>query len=193
MIRLVLVAAAVLVSAQEKPKPPSYHVVITAKTGFMAPKKAGELAARLKAIAVYAKQTSRAPVPEDTSGLELWSFEIAGDSKFDLSILQRAFADIQCRKWVLSFTGTATQDPQSKIIFVTSFGGKVKAKLMNRPKKDSTPDQEVADEVGKVSKKIADGKLHFTVSGEIFSHGGTLALLLESFSEAAPPPEEPKK
>ena len=189
-----LLAGALLIGAQDKkrPPPPPFTVTLLAKTKFMAAKKNGELQARIGQIDVYAKLISRTPVPEDSAGWELYTFQIGGDSKFDISIIQRAFHDVQCKKWELSITGTATQDAQSKIIFVTSYGGKVKVKLMNRPKKDSAPGAEVPDEVGKVSEKIADGKMYFTVTGEIFSHGGTLAILLSDFKEASPPPPEPK-
>jgi len=198
MIRLMMcaaiLAAAVPLPSQEKPKYPPYTVTVKAKTKFMAWKKANEFQARLKQISVYATQAGRAPVADDNAGWELWTFEIAGESKFDISIIQRAFGDIQCGRWELAITGTAEQDPKTKIIFVTSHGGKVKVKLMNPRKNESDPGKEVEDEVGKVSEKIAEGKLHFTVRGEIFSHGGTLAILLSGFSLAGPPPpEEPKK
>lgn len=189
----VVLAGALPQAAQEKPHYPPFTVVVTAKTGFMAFKKANEFQARLRQINVYAKQISREPITEDKAGWERWTFQIDGNSKFDISIVQRAFADIQCRKWELAITGTAVQDPQTKIIFVTSYGGKVKVKLMNRPKKDSAPDEEVPDVVAKVSEKIAEGKMHFTVRGEIFSHGGTLAILISEFGVAAPPPPPEKK
>jgi hypothetical protein len=47
--------------------------------------------------------------------------------------------------------------------------------------------EEVADTVGKVSAAMEKGKTHFRVGGEIFSHGGTLAIHLESFAELSPP------
>jgi hypothetical protein len=196
MIRWMACAAilgAAVQAQQEKPKHPPYTVTVTAKTKHTAWKKMQEFQARLKQINVYAKQVNHEGVAGDNAGWERWTFEIAGESKFDVSILQRAFGDIQCKKWELSITGTASQDPQSKIIFVTSYGGKVKVKLMNRPKKDSNPGEEVVDEVGKVSEKIAEGRQHFTVRGEIYSHGGTLAILLSEFQPAPPPPPVEKK
>lgn len=188
-----ILAASVPVQSQEKPKYPPYTVVIRAKTKFMAYKKSSEFLARLKQIAVYAKQTGKQEVPGDNAGWEIWSFQIAGENKFDISIITRAFADIQCGKFELAITGTAEQDPKSKNIFVTSYGGKVKVKLMNPRKNENAPDQEVEDRVGKVSEQIAEGKQHFTVRGEIFSHGGTLSILLSEFTVAAPPPPDEKK
>jgi len=200
VIRLAIglaVLAGGLPRAQEenRPKLPPYRVAIKAKTKFLPFKKAGEFQERLKQISVYARQSGREAVPGDNAGWEIWRFEISGESKFDISIITRAFGDVQCGRYELTITGTAEQDPKSKIIFVTSYGGKVKVKLMNPRKNESNPDQEVPDEVGKVSGKMAEGKVYFTVRGEIFSHGGTLAILLASSEEASPPPpsKEDKK
>jgi hypothetical protein len=186
----IVLALPLLAAAQDKPKPqyPPYTVVVLAKVRFMAPKKAGELQARLDQIKAYARQVSREPVPEDNAGWEQFTFRIWGDSKFDVSILQRAFADVQCKSWELGITGTAVQDPQTKIIVVTSHGGKVKVKLMNRPKKG--PNDVVDDRVAKVGEAMDTGRKYFTVQGEIYSHGGTLAILLSDFKDAGPPPEE---
>jgi hypothetical protein len=93
-------------------------------------------------------------------------------------------------------TGTLSQEAQTKKLFITSFSGKTKVKLMNRPKGSfDDPDKKVEDTVGKLADLLAEGKLHFTVSGDIFSHGGTLAVLVETYEEAdpPPPPKEDKK
>lgn len=174
---------------EEKPKAhyPPYVVTVTAKTKFAGVDKMQALQKRLKDISVYATQVSRQPL-NDNAGWEKWTFEISSENKLDSTLIARAFAGLfQCKRYDVRITGTATQDPQSKIIHLTAFGDKVKAKLMNRPKDASSPDQQAEDVVSQVSEAIAKGKKHFMVEGELYSHGGALAILVESFSPTSPP------
>ena len=174
---------------EQKPKVngPPYVVTVTAKTKFAGRDKLQTFEKRLKDISVYARQVYRQPLGGN-AGWEEWTFEISPENKLDSTIIARAYAGLfQTKRFDLRISGTATQDPQSKVIHIVAFGDKVKAKLMNRPRDPSTPDQQVDDVVGAVSEAIAKGKKYFTVEGELYSHGGALAVLLVSFSPTAPP------
>jgi hypothetical protein len=190
-----LACAAILAAAQgqaeEKPHYPPFTLVITAKTGKLVPGDIAPLLNAIKAMKGYAEQISRQRVAGDW--MEAWTFEIAGDRKFDPGLFMNAFARYNAIKYHLTLTGTLSQEAQTKKLFITSFSGKSKVKLMNRPKGQfDDPDKKTEDTVGKLAALFSDGKLHYTVSGEIFNHGGTLAIILASYEEASPPPPKPK-
>jgi len=175
---------------QEKPVYPPFIVVITAKTGRLVKGDLDPLLNAIKGMKGYAEQKSRGPSPIPGEWLEDWTFEIPGDKKFDPTPLWNAFIRYNARKYHLTMTGTLSQEAVTKKLFITSFTGKSKVKLMNKPKDVFDKEGKTEDIVAKLTEKhTVDGKLHFTVKGEIFSHGGTLSVLLESFEEAAPPPK----
>jgi len=196
MMRLVLVVSAVAAAiqsgqAEEKPAYPPFTVVITAKTGKLVPGDIAPLLNAIKAMKGYAEQISRQKVPGDW--LEDWTFAIPGDKKFDPTPFMNAFSRFNASRFYLTLTGTLSQEAQTKKLFITSFSGKSKVKLMNRPKGQfDDPDKKTEDIVGKLAELFAGGKLHYTVSGDIFNHGGALAILLASYEEASPPPPPPK-
>jgi hypothetical protein len=194
MIRLAFVVAALAAPIQsgkteEKPVYPPFTVVITAKTGNLVPGDLQALLKSIKSLKGYAEQKTRMPAPGG-EWLEAWTFEIPGDKKFDPTPLWNIFISYNARKYRLTLTGTLSQEAQTKKLFITSYTGKSKVKLMNRPKGQfDDPDKKSENTVGKLTEQFDAGKLHFTVSGEIFSHGGTLAILLETYEKAAPPPK----
>jgi len=184
-------AAAQFQEPQEKPRYPPFIVVITAKTGKLVP---GDLQPLLNAIKQmmkgYAEQTGQVKVPGEW--MEAWTFQIPGEKKFDPTPFYAAFAGRpNASKYYVTMTGTLSQEAQTKRLFITSYSGKSKVKLMNRPKdvfdKEERKDEDI---VGKLVKTMSEGKLHFTVDGDIFNHGGALAILLDTFKEAEPPPEK---
>jgi len=195
MISLAIGLAAVATALQagkpqEKPVYPPFTVVITAKTGRLVPGDLQPLLNAIKAMKGYAEQKSRVPAPGDAEFREEWTFEIPGDKKFDPTPLWTAFIRYNASKYYLTLSGTLSQEAVTKKLFITSFAGKSKVKLMNRPKDMFDKEGKTEDVVGKLTERMTvDGKLHFKVSGEIFSHGGTLSILLESFEEATPPPK----
>ena len=201
MIHLVIGIAVLAVATQtgaqeEKPKPklPPFRVVITAKSQGVPERERLAFEKELKQLKGYAEQISRIPVPNDPEMYEEWTFEIPGEAKFDPTPLWRAFINIKCRKYHLTLTGTLSQEAQTKKLFITSYSEKTKVKLMNKPKDVFDKEGKSEDKVAKLTERMTvDGKVHFTVKGEIFSHGGTLALLLESFEAAKPPPPKPKE
>lgn len=192
-MRLALVVSALAAAIQsgkteEKTVYPPFTVVITAKTGNLVPGDLQPLLSAIKALKGYAEQKTRQPAGGE--GLEAWTFEIPGDKKFDPTPLWNAFIRYNARKYHLTLTGTLSQEAQTRKLFITTFTGKSKVKLMNRPKGSfEDPDKKAQDMVGKLTESFDAGKLHFTVSGEIFSHGGTLSILLETYEKAAPPPK----
>ena len=182
---------------EEPPDLPPFTVVITAKTGKLVPGDLAPLVNAIKQLSGTVKQISR---QRSSSNLEAWyedwKFEIPGDKKFDPTPLWNAFVRFNASRYHLTMTGTLSLEAQTKKLFITSFSGKTKVKLMNRPKGSfDDPDRKVEDTVGKLAELLGGGKLYFTVSGDIFSHGGTLAVLVETFEEAdpPPPPKEEKK
>jgi len=197
MMRLALVVSAVAAAiqsgkAEEKPKLPPFTVVITALTAGVADKEMQAFKKGLEGLKGYADLVSRIPSPPQPKGenFEDWTFRIPGELKFDPTPLWQAFINVRCRKYRLTLTGALSQEAQTKKLFITSYSGKSKVKLMNRPKNSfDDPDAKPADHVAKLSGLLEEGKLHFTVTGEIFSHGGTLAVLVESYEKAAPPPK----
>lgn len=169
-------------------------MVVTAKTGKLVPGDLAPLINAIKRMQGYAVQKSREKVIGDPDWHEEWTFEIPGDKKFDPNLFRDAFIRFNPRRFYLTMTGTLSQEAQTKKLFITSFTGKSKVKLMNRPKSDfDKSDRKAEDNVGQLTKLFEEGKLHYTVSGDIFSHGGTLAILLENYTEAGPPPEKPKE
>jgi hypothetical protein len=193
VMALMLPAAASFVQEPKESPAPPFLVDITCRTQGLDPEVVKAFRERIKQISVYAKEINPGAKRTDKEGNELWSFEVAGESKFDPTLFQRAFTDIPCKKFQLTFTGTATQDPQTKVIFVTSAKGTAKVKLMNARRDAFKPEEEVDDIVSRVSASITKGHKEFTVKGEIFSHGGTLAVLLESFSPGAALVEDKEK
>ncbi len=201
MNRLVACAAVLAAGLQsskqeEKPELPPFTVVITAKTGKLVPGDLQPLINAIKALKGYAEQVSRQKVSGDPEWLENWTFEIPGDKKFDPTPLWTAFSRYNARKYYLTMTGTLSQEAVTKKLFITSYSGKSKVKLMNRPKgMFDDPDKKVEDTIGKLAEFLAAGKLHYTVSGEIYNHGGALAILLDTYTEAdtPPPPSKPKE
>ncbi len=179
---------------EEKPKLPPFTVVITAKIAGTPEVERQAFERGLKELRGYAKQIARMPIRDDKGMYEQFTFEIAGELKFDPTPLWRAFVNVKCRKYELTLTGTLSQEAQTKKLFITSYSGKTKVKLMNRPKGAfDDPDAKVEDVVGKLAERMtAKGKLHYTVTGELFNSGGALALLLETYDEAPPPPPPPK-
>jgi len=199
-MRLALVVSAVAAAiqsgkAEEKPKLPPFTVVITALTAGVADKEMQAFKKGLEGLKGYAELISRNPSPQQTreENFEDWTFRIPGELKFDPTPLWQAFINVRCRKYRLTLTGALSQEAQTKKLFITSFSGKSKVKLMNRPKGQfDDPDKKTEDIVGKLAELFAGGKLHYTVSGDIFNHGGALAILLASYEEASPPPPPPK-
>jgi hypothetical protein len=184
-------AAAQSKEPQEKPKYPPFIVVITAKTGKLVPGDLQPLLNSIKQMKGHAEQTGRVKVPGEW--MEAWTFQIPGEKKFDPSPFYAAFAGrFNASKYYLTMTGTLSQEAQTRRLFITSYSGKSKVKLMNRPKdvfdKEERKDEDI---VGKLVEIMSEGKLHFTVDGDIFNHGGALAILLDTFKEAEPPPEKP--
>lgn len=196
-IGLAAFAAALQTGAQDekqKPKLPPFKVVITAKTGGVPERERAAFEQGLKQLKGYAEQKSRRPVPNDPELYEEWTFEIPGEKKFDPTPLWQVFINIKCRKYELTLTGTLSQEAQTKKLFITSYSEKTKVKLMNKPKGVFDKEGKTEDTVGKLAELMTvEGKLHFTVKGELFSHGGTLSILLESFEAAKPPPPKPKE
>ena len=195
MIRLI-VGAAILATVQaqseDKPNYPPFTLVVTAQTGKLVAGDLQPLLNSIKRMEGYAKQTSRVKVGGDW--MEAWTFEIVGDKKFDPSLFWSAFAGrFNATKYYLTMTGTLSQEAQTKKLFITSYSGKSKVKLMNRPKGSfDDPDKKSEDMVAKLAEQFAGGKLYYTVSGDIFNHGGTLAIILASYEEAPAPPPPPK-
>jgi hypothetical protein len=196
VIRTALLAAVLLAPAQDEPKLPPFRVVIQAKTGKLVP---GDLQPLLLAIARLkgtVEQVGRERVPGDVEWFEAWTFQIPGEKKFDPTPLWTAFSRYNARKYHLEMTGTLSLEAQTKKLFITSYSGKSKVKLMNRPKDmfdKEEKDKKAEDNVAKLAGLLEEGKPHFTVRGDIFNHGGALAILLESFEEAAPPPPPKEK
>ncbi len=177
---------------QEKPSYPPFIVAITAQTGKLVKGDLQPLLNSIKGMRGYAEQKSRVKAPGEW--MEKWTFEVYGDKKFDPTPFWTAFAGrYNAIRHHLTMTGTLSQEEQTKKLFIHSFSGKSKVKLMNRPKDPFDKEGKVEDIVGKLAEVLKSGKLHFTVSGEIFSHGGTLAILLETYEEAEPPPPPPPK
>jgi len=196
MARLAMVLAVLSTAAaqskepQEKPNYPPFIVVVTAKTGKLVPGDLAPLLNAIKQMKGYAEQKSRVKVPGEW--MEAWTFQVPGDKKFDPSPFYAAFAGRpNATKYYLTMTGTLSQEAQTKKLFITSYSGKSKVKLMNRPKdvfdKEERKDEDI---VGKLAQTLGDGKLHYTVEGDIYNHGGTLAVLLDTYKEAEPPPEK---
>jgi len=182
-------------AAQEQEKLPTYRVIVTAKTRFAGWKDSfAEFKERVKKIMPFATLVGREEAPNDTAGWERWTFELAGESKLDVTLFPRVFGDMKVSKYELAVSGTATQDPKTRIVFLASFGGRVKVKIMNRPKREGST-EEPEDRVAQLAEKMTAGQGHFRVQGEIYSHGGTLAILLDRFETVIPPklPEEKKK
>jgi hypothetical protein len=179
---IVLLALPAGASFAQEAKAPPFEVTVWCRTLGLDPEAVKAFHERVRQIAEYAKETGRGTKRGDKEGWQQWSFEVAGESKFDPGLFQRAFAGVPTKKYELAFTGTAAQDPQTKVIFLTSAKGTAKVKLMNGRRDPFKPEQEVEDIVSRVSAAIAKGRKEFSVKGEIFNHGGTLALLLESFS-----------
>jgi len=171
---------------EQKPQHPPYVVTVTAKTKFARWKETyAEFKDRVKKAMPLAQLIGREAVPNDNAGWERWRFEVSADSKLDIGLFPRVFGDMKVGKMELAIQGEAVVDMKTKIIMLTSFGEKVKVKLMNRPKKDvnDVPENQVA----KILEEITGGKKHFSVSGEVFSHGGQLAIFLDTFNAVSPP------
>jgi hypothetical protein len=198
MMRLALllsVAGSLLQSQSEEPKLPPFTVVVTAQTGKLVPGDLAPLTNAIKRMKGYAELKSREKIIGDKDWSEEWTFEIPGEKKFDPTPLWNAFMGRpNAKRMVLTMTGTLSQEATTKKLFITSYSGKSKVKLMNKPKSDFDKSEgKVEDNVGKLTKLFDEGKLHYTVTGDIFSHGGTLAILLETFSDAPPPPPKPEE
>lgn len=189
--RLACLALLAALQAEEpkKSKHPPCVVIVTAKTRFARWKESyQEFKDRVRKVMPHAELYSREQVPNDNAGWERWRFHVSADSKLDITLFPRIFGDMKVGRYELEITGTVTQDPQTKAIFLTSYGGKVKVKLMNRPKKVG---EEAEDKVAKVLEAMNSGdKPYFTLRGEVFSHGGTFAILVETFQAAKPPVDE---
>ncbi len=199
MVRLMAWAAVLAATFQsgqeeEQPKFPPFKVVILAKTKGTPDRGMLAFEEGLKVLKGYATLISRVPLLDDPEdGWEYWTWHIAGEKKFDPTPLWRAFINVKVRTYVLTVRGTLSQEAQTKKLFITSYSGKTKVKLMNRPKDVfDDPAKKVDDVVGRLSEQFSRGKLHFDVTGEIFSSGGTLAILLKYFHKAAPPPTPPE-
>jgi hypothetical protein len=192
---LALLGAAVA-PFQESPDKPSYPpaiLVVTAQTGKLVPGDLQPLLNAIKRMQGFARQTGRVKVPGEW--MENWTFEISGDKKFDPTPFWGAFAGrFNATKYHLTMTGTLSQEEKTQKLFITTFSGKSKVKLMNRPKNVFDKGEAKAeDKVGQLAGLLKEGKLHFTVAGEIFNHGGTLAILLETYDEAPAPPPRSKE
>jgi hypothetical protein len=194
MSRLALCVAA-LAAVQsgkepEKPKLPPFIVVITAKTAGVPPREMEAFLQGLKELKGYAEQRSRAPVGDRTEGWEEWTWVIPGEKKFDPTPLWRAFINVRTKKYQLEVTGVLSLELPAKKLFITSQGDKAKVRLMNRPKNAlDDPDIKVEDRVAKLIEHFEAGKLHFKVTGEIFSRGGSLAILMSEYVQVSPPPK----
>jgi len=189
MIRMMawaaILAAALPQSDEEKPRHPPYTVFVTAKTKRGWRETYLQFQERVKKTMPEAKLIGREVSPDDQAGWEVWLFEMTAESKLDLAVFPRLFGEGRMGKIELEITGLAERDPKTKIIWVTARGDKVKVKLMNRPKKD--PNEIVEDKVGQVAATMAEGKAYFIVRGEIFTHGATQGILLESFRSVEGP------
>ncbi|HZN61711.1 MAG TPA: hypothetical protein VFC90_04840 [Planctomycetota bacterium] len=194
---LAALAAAQSAKEDEKLKYPPFTLVITAKTAGTPDVERQAFEKGLKQLKGLAELLNRVPAPRGDAGYEDFTFEIPGNVKFDPTPFWHTFINVKVRKYRLTMTGTLSQEEKTKKLFITSYSGKTKVKLMNRPKSSfDNPDDKVEDLVGELTKESSDeGKLHFVVTGEIFSSGGTLAILLSSYKGAEPPPKpkEPKK
>ena len=164
---------------EEKPKPPPFTVVIVARTArFQDEMQRQAFESSLKQLKTCAELISRNPM-RDADFNEEWTFEVAGEKKFDPAPFWNTFISYKVKTCKLTLTGTLSQEAQTKKLFITTFSGKTKVKLMNRPKGQfDDPDKKIEDNVGKLTEKFDEGKLHWEVTGEIFSHGGALAILL---------------
>lgn len=188
----VLAAFPAVQAAQDPERPPPYYAIVTAKSGFARGKDGyDELVKRVKRLGPYVKLSRVEEIAGDTAGWERWRFEVHGDRKLDVSVFPRVFGDIKVKRYDLDLKGTAAEDEKSKAIFLTSFGGGLKVKLMNRPKEVGSM-EEAKDMVAKVVNFMNEGKKDFSVQGEVFSHGGTLAVLLEQVVAIDPPRQPPK-
>lgn len=187
-----ILSAAQFQEPQEKPTYPPFIVNITAQTGKLVPGDMQPLLNSIKKMHGYAKQTGRMKIPGEW--MEKWTFEVYGDKKFDPTPFMTAFAGrYNATKYTLTMTGTLSLEAQTKKLFLTSYAGKSKVKLMNRPKDVfDKEERRVEDNVAKMVDAMNKGKLHFTVDGDIFNHGGALAILVDAFEEADPPPPKPK-
>ena len=196
MIRAFL-AIALLTAAQspppkEKPKFAPFKVVITAKTVGVPEREKQAFESSVKQLKGYANLLHRRPTGSDD--YERWTFELPGEKKFDPTRLWQTFINIKCKSYQLTMTGSLTQEEKTNKLFITSYPGNSKVKLMNPSKnRFDDPDKKVEDRLGQITQEFEKGQLHFEVTGEIFSHGGTLSIILESFQRAPPPPEKPKE
>ncbi|HKS15864.1 MAG TPA: hypothetical protein VJU16_00975 [Planctomycetota bacterium] len=186
---LAILAALQSGKPQEKSDLPPFTLVVTAKTGKLVPGDLAPLIQAIRGMKGFAEQKSRERSRIEGEWLEDWTFEIPGDKKFDPTPFWHAFTRYNARRYYLTMTGTLSQEAQTKKLFLNSFAGKSKVKLMNRPKDVFDKEGKAEDLVAKMAKELEEGRPHFTVSGEIFSHGGTLAILLDSYEEADPPPK----
>ena len=196
MIQLALVLAVLAQTGKsdDKYKYPPFTVTITARDLNVPDVERQAFERGLKQLERYAKQISCEKIPGDPEGYKIWVFEVAGNLKFDPTPFLAAFMNIKTRKYELALTGTLTQEAQTKKMFLTTFTGKTKVKLVNKPKGAfDNPDEKSKDMVGEVGKQFADGKLHFRMSGEIYNHGGTLCIILASYDETDPPPPKEDK
>jgi len=174
------VAALLAVQAAQQPEEiPPYFAIVTAKSKFAQGKDGyNELLKKANRLGPHVKLLRIEPIEGDNAGWERWRFQVQGDKKLDVSIFPRVFGDIKVKRYDFDLKGTVAQDEKTKAIMLTTMGGGLKVKLMNRPKQAGS-NEEPQDHLGKVITLVQEGKKNFSISGEVFNHGGTLAVLLE--------------
>lgn len=191
-LAIVFITAAQSPPPKEKPLYAPFKVVITAKTAGVPDRERQAFEDSMKQLRGYAKLLHKRATGSDE--YEKWTFELSGEKKFDPTRLWQTFINIKCKSYQLSMTGTLSQEEKTRKMFITSYPGNSKVKLMNPSKnRFDDPDKKVEDRVGEITREFDKGNLHFEVTGEIFSHGGTLSIILESFQKASPPPPKPEE
>jgi hypothetical protein len=187
----VAIALALLAQAgtEDKTPAPPFKVVITAKTNTAADVEMRTFEEVLKELKKYAAFISKNPVVVDREAWDAWTFEVAPDKKFDPTPFWHTFINIKCKSYRLSMTGTLSQEATTKKLFITAAMDKAKVKIMNKPKNAFDKETEVEDVVAKMTAGFEEGRLKWKVEGEIFSHGGALALLVDTYAPVGLPPK----
>ena len=164
-----------------------YIVKVQAKTRWSNSFKKADFDKELKKNDDCLREKGRAPVPDDQSGWDEWTFEAAETWKYEIEMFERIFGrHIILRRYDITIEGLVKADAQ-KTFWITHPASGTKMRLVNRPKlpkeKEDPPDIR-----SKVAAAVKEGKEKFRVSGEIV-RSPTNVILLES----AEPLEEAKK